>query len=76
MKRFVASLCRLLQDGGLEEDKDVAEITHLMSRAGTWPEGLRFIARRVKPSRRHKKNMTAAGMETDMKPENHSKHKQ
>jgi Transposase DDE domain group 1 len=48
----------LLQDGGLEEDKDVAEITHLMSRAGTWPEGLRFIARRVKPSRRHKKNMT------------------
>lgn len=36
----------LLQDGGLEDDKDVAEITHLMSRAGIWPEGLRFIARR------------------------------
>jgi hypothetical protein len=49
----------LLQDGGLEEGKDVAEITHPMSRAGTWPEGLRFIARRVRASRRHKKNMTA-----------------
>jgi hypothetical protein len=47
------------QDGAVEEDKDVAEITHLMSRAGKWPGGLRFIARRVKPSRRHKKNMTA-----------------
>jgi len=49
----------LLQDGGLEDDKDCAEITHLMSRADDWPDGLRFIARRVKPSRRHKKNMTA-----------------
>lgn len=35
------------QDGGTEEDKAVAEITHLMSRAGNWPEGLRFIVRRV-----------------------------
>jgi predicted glycosyl hydrolase (DUF1957 family) len=24
-------------DGGIEEDKAVAEITHLMSRAGNWP---------------------------------------
>jgi hypothetical protein len=48
----------LRQDGTAEEDKDTAEITHLMSRAGDWPDGLRFIARRVKPSRRHKKNMT------------------
>ena len=29
------------QDGTVEEDKDVAEITHLMSRAGNWPDGLR-----------------------------------
>jgi hypothetical protein len=29
------------------------EITHLMSQAGNWPDGLRWIARRVKPSRRH-----------------------
>jgi len=46
------------QDGGIEEDKDVTEITHLMSRAGNWPGGLRWIARRVKPSRRHLRNLT------------------
>ena len=42
-----------------EEDKHVAEITHLMSRAGNWPDGLRWIVRRVKPSRRQMKNLTA-----------------
>jgi hypothetical protein len=47
------------QDGSIEEDKDVAEITGLMTRAGNWPGGLRWIARRVKPSRRHLKNLTA-----------------
>jgi len=46
------------QDGTAEEDKDVAEITGLMSRAGNWPDGLRWIARRVKPSRRHLRNLT------------------
>jgi hypothetical protein len=46
------------QDGSPEDDKDVTEITHLMSRAGNWPGGLRWIARRVKPSRRHLKNLT------------------
>jgi hypothetical protein len=35
------------QDGAIEEDKDVAEITYLLSRAGNWPGGLRWIARRV-----------------------------
>jgi hypothetical protein len=30
-----------------------------MTRAESWPGGLRWIARRVKPSRRHKKNLTA-----------------
>jgi Transposase DDE domain group 1 len=48
----------IAQDGSLEEDKDVAEITGLMSRAGNCPDGLRWIARRVKPSRRHLKNLT------------------
>jgi hypothetical protein len=48
----------ITQDGDVEEDKEVAEITHLMSRAGNWPGGLRWIARRVKPSRRHQKNLT------------------
>jgi hypothetical protein len=47
------------QDGSTEDDKDVAEVTGLMTRAGNWPAGLRWIARRVKPSRRHLKNMTA-----------------
>src|SRR5690348_1379682 len=48
----------LAQDGSAEEDKDVAEVTDLMSRAGNWPGGLRWIARRVKPSRRHLRNLT------------------
>ena len=46
------------QDGTIEDDKDVAEITELMTRAGNWPAGLRWIARRVKPSRRHLRNLT------------------
>jgi Transposase DDE domain group 1 len=46
------------QDGEADEDTDVAEITGLMSRAGNWPGGLRWIARRVRPSRRHLKNLT------------------
>ncbi len=49
----------IAQDGSIEEDKAVAEITHLMSRAGNWPEGLRWIVRRVKPSRRQMNNLTA-----------------
>jgi len=47
------------QDGAVEEDKAAAEITHLMSRAGNWLDGLRWIARRVKPSRRQMGNLTA-----------------
>jgi hypothetical protein len=47
------------QDGAAEEDKDVAEITDLMTRAGKWPGGLRWIARRAKPSRRQMRNLTA-----------------
>jgi hypothetical protein len=49
----------IAQDGAVEEDKHAAEITHLMSRAGNWPEGLRWIVRRVKPSRRQMNNLTA-----------------
>jgi hypothetical protein len=49
----------IAQDGSAEEDKDVAELTHLMSRAGNWPDGLRWIVRRVKPSRRQMNNLTA-----------------
>jgi hypothetical protein len=52
------------QDGRAETDKDVAEITGLMTRAGNWPDGLRWIARRVKPSRRQAGNLTAYEKET------------
>jgi hypothetical protein len=54
----------LAQDGGTEDDKDVAEVTGLMTRSGNWPGGLRWIARRVKPSRRQARNLTAYEKET------------
>ena len=57
----------IAQGGGTEEDKDVAEITGLMTRAGNWPGGLRWIARRVKPSRRHLRNLTDYEKETGWK---------
>jgi hypothetical protein len=57
----------IAQDGGTEDDKDVAEITGLTARAGNWPEGLRWIARRVKPSRRHLRNLTDYEKETGWK---------
>jgi len=46
------------QDGSPEEEKHVAEVTHLMSRAGKWAESLRWIVRRARPSRRQKGNLT------------------
>ena len=47
------------QDGAVQDDKHVAEVTHLLSRAGRWPGGLRWIVRRARPSRRQAKNLTA-----------------
>ena len=47
------------QDGVAQEDKHVAEITCLLSRAAGWPDGLRWIVRRTRPSRRQAKNLTA-----------------
>ena len=47
------------QDGVVQHDKHVAEITHLLSRAAAWPAGLRWIVRRTKPSRRQARNLTA-----------------
>ncbi len=52
------------QDGTAEKDKAVAEITGLMTRAENWPDGLRWIVRRVKPSRRQARNLTAYEKET------------
>src|SRR6266568_869922 len=54
-----AWLAAVDQEGAVPEDKHVAEITHLMSRAAGWPGGLRWIVRRTKPSRRQAKNLTA-----------------
>ncbi len=47
------------QDGKVQKGTAVAEITHLTSRAAGWPEGLRWIVRRTKPSRRQAGNLTA-----------------
>jgi hypothetical protein len=47
------------QDGRVPKGTAVAEITHLTSRAAGWPEGLRWIVRRTKPSRRQAGNLTA-----------------
>ena len=47
------------QDGTVQEDKHVAEITCLLSRAAGGLAGLRWIVRRTKPSRRQMKNLTA-----------------
>ena len=47
------------QDGTVQDDKHVTEITRLLSRAGGWPAGLRWIVRRTKPSRRQMRNLTA-----------------
>jgi len=57
----------ITQDGNAEDDKDTAEITGLTARAGNWPEGLRWIARRVKPSRRHLRNLTDYERQTGWK---------
>jgi len=46
------------QDGTVQDDKHAAEITHLLSRASAWPEGLRWIVRRTRPSRRQMPNLT------------------
>jgi hypothetical protein len=47
------------QEGVAQEDKHVAEITHLLGRAAGWPAGLRWVVRRTRPSRRQAKNLTA-----------------
>jgi hypothetical protein len=47
----------LTQGGQLQEGYEIAELTGLNTRDG-WPEGMRLIARRVRPSRRHMKQLT------------------
>jgi len=45
------------QDGRIDEIAQVAELTGVWKREG-WPTGLRYLVRRVKPSRRHAKKLT------------------
>src|SRR6266536_3396854 len=52
------------QDGVVQQDKHIAEITHLLSRAAGWPAGLRWIVRRTKPSRRQASNLSAVARAT------------
>lgn len=48
----------LAQDGQVQESYQVAELTGVNTRHG-WPEPMRLIVRRVRPSGRHAKNLTA-----------------
>jgi hypothetical protein len=47
------------QDGKVQKGTAAAEITRLTRRAAGWPEGLRWIVRRTRPSRRQMPNLTA-----------------
>jgi hypothetical protein len=55
------------QDGHVQADTFVAEITDLMTRSGNWPDSLRWIVRKVKPSGRHLKKLTAYERRTGWK---------
>jgi hypothetical protein len=46
------------QDGDVQEDADVAELTGLSARLDGWPTAVRLVVRRSKPSRRHAKKLT------------------
>lgn len=52
------------QDGQVSTAAGVAELTGLDARAQTWTPGLRLIARRTRPSRRHKAKLTALERKT------------
>lgn len=56
----------LHQDGTADAEYQVAELGGLSTRAG-WPKGLRLIVRRVRPSGRHAKNLTALEKRTGWK---------
>ena len=46
------------QDGELQDDCHVAEVTGLNARMAGWPPGTRLIVRRSRPSRRHERKLT------------------
>lgn len=49
--------------GDLQDGYQVAELTGLSTREG-WPENMRLLVRRVRPSRRHAKKLTALERKT------------
>ncbi|MER5918411.1 transposase [Streptomyces sp. NPDC001982] len=53
----------LKQDGTLQDGYFIAELTDLNTREG-WPQGMRLVVRRVKPSRRQFKKLTAFERQT------------
>lgn len=46
------------QDGAVQDACHVAELTGLNPRVGGWPEGIRLLVRRARPSRRHLGKLT------------------
>jgi hypothetical protein len=56
----------LNQDASVDEEYQVTELGGLNTRPG-WPAGLRLLARRVRPSGRHAKNLTALEKRTGWK---------
>lgn len=54
------------QDGGIQHGYHVAELTGLNRRQG-WPQGMRLLVRRVRPSARHRRNLTAFEVKTGWK---------
>src|SRR5207245_4013318 len=56
----------LRQDGEIQAGYGIAELTGLNTRTG-WPEGLRLLVRRVKPSGRQAKKLTAYEARTGFK---------
>jgi hypothetical protein len=52
------------QDGQAGTDAGVAEVTSRDARAQAWTPGLRLIARRTRPSRRHQAKLTALERKT------------
>jgi hypothetical protein len=46
------------QDGAVQDACHVAELTGLDTRVGGWPEGIRLLVRRARPSKRHLGKLT------------------
>ena len=56
----------LRQDGEIQEDYGIAELTGLSNRPG-WPDGMRLLVRRVRPAGRHRKKLTGFELKTGWK---------